>query len=114
VSAEDFYFFKIVPNVDEAVGEILRFYSVYQSARWVGQQLVIRLARRLSGGAVAKLNREFADILRSGEIVQGSALSQEKNEPELWDLPRLILTPDRRSFGRLRQFIDGINAADAA
>jgi uncharacterized protein (TIGR00730 family) len=114
VSAEDFYFFKIVPNVDEAVAEILRFYSVYQSSRWVGQELVIRLARKLSAGAIAKLNTEFADILRSGEIVQGSALTQEKNEPELWDLPRLILTPDRRSFGRLRQFIDGINAAEAA
>jgi uncharacterized protein (TIGR00730 family) len=114
VSAEDFYFFKIARNVDEAVAEILRFYSVYQSSRWVGQELVIRLARKLSAGAIVKLNADFADILRSGEIVQGSALRQEKNEPDLWDLPRLILTPDRRSFGRLRQFIDGINASEPA
>jgi uncharacterized protein (TIGR00730 family) len=114
VSAEDFYFFKIVANVEEAVAEIVRFYSVYQSSRWVGQQLVIRLAQKLSTGAIAKLNSQFADILRSGEIVQGSALSQEKNEPDLWNLPRLILTPDRRSFGRLRQFIDGINACEPA
>jgi hypothetical protein len=27
-------------------------------------------------------------------------------------LPRLILTPHRRSFGRFRQLIDAINAAD--
>lgn len=114
VSADDFHFFKIVPNVDEAVAEILRFYSVYQSSRWVGQELVIRLARKLSAGAIAKLNAEFADIVRSGAIVQGSALRQEKNEPELWDLPRLILTPNRQSFGRLRQFIDGINASEPA
>ena len=114
VSAEDFYLFKIVANVEEAVAEILRFYSVYHSSRWVGQELVIRLAKKLSTTAIANLNTEFADILRSGAIVQGSALRQEKNEPELWDLPRLILTPDRRSFGRLRQFIDGINASEPA
>ena len=100
--------------MDEAVAEILRFYSVYQSSRWVGQELVIRLARKLSGKAIVELNRQFSDIVRSGEIVQGSALRQEKNEPEIWELPRLILTPHRRSFGRFRQLIDAINASDAA
>ncbi len=114
VSAEDFHLFKIVPSVNEAVAEILRFYSVYQSSRWVGQELVIRLARKLSGKALVELNKQFADIVRSGEIVQGSALRQEKNEPEIWELPRLILTPHRRSFGRFRQLIDAINASDAA
>jgi hypothetical protein len=44
-------------------------------------------------------------------MVQGTALRQEKNEPEIWNLPRLIFTPHRRSFGRFRQLIDAINAA---
>ncbi len=78
VSAEDFCLFKIVPNINEAVAEILRFYSVYQSSRWVGQELVIRLARKLSGKALVELNKQFSDIVRSGEVVQGSALRQEK------------------------------------
>ena len=112
VSAEDFCFFKIVPNVHEAVAEILRFYSVYQSSRWVGQELVVRIARKVSSRALAKLNRDFADVVRTGEIVQGNALRQEKNEPDIWELPRLIFTPDRRSFGRLRQFIDAINDSE--
>jgi hypothetical protein len=60
------------------------------------------------------LNQQFADIVRAGEIIQGTALRQEKNEPEIWDLPRLILTPHRRSFGRFRQLIDAINSADPA
>jgi hypothetical protein len=109
VDSEDFHFFKIMPNVAEAVAEILRFYSVYQSFRWVGQQLVIRLATKLSKKAVAELNEKFSDIVRSGEIIQGTALRQEKNEPAIWNLPRLILTPHRRSFGRFRQLIDAIN-----
>jgi len=103
-----------VPDVAAAVAEIVKFYSVYQSSRWVGQELVIRLARKLSGKALSELNQQFADIVRAGEIIQGTALRQEKNEPDIWDLPRLILTPHRRSFGRFRQLIDAINSADAA
>jgi len=111
IGSEDFHFFKIVPNVAEAVREILRFYSVFQSSRWVGERLVIRISQKLSKTALAGLNQTFADIVRTGEIVQDSALPQEKNEPEIWELPRLILTPHRRSFGRFRQFLDAINLA---
>jgi uncharacterized protein (TIGR00730 family) len=114
VSPEDFCFFKIVPDVREAVAEILRFYSVYQSSRWVGQELVVRLARKLSTRALVKLNHDFADVVRTGAFVQGTALRQEKNEPDLWELPRLIFTPHRRSFGRLRQLIDAINDSEPA
>ncbi len=111
IGPEDFKLFKIARSIDQAVAEILHFYSVYQSSRWVGEQLVIRLSRKLSDKAIADLNQEFLDIVRSGEIVQGSALRQEKNEPEIWELPRLMLTPHRRSFGRFRQLIDAINSS---
>src|SRR5438046_8358419 len=93
ISSEDFSFFKIVHNVKEAVAEILQFYKIYHSARWVGEKLVIRVCHRLSKKAVIDLNQKFREIVRSGEIVQRSALRQEKNEPEIWNLPRLILTP---------------------
>jgi uncharacterized protein (TIGR00730 family) len=114
ISKEDFSFFKITHTVREAVAEIVHFYKIYHSARWVGERFVIRINDRLSKGAVAKLNREFADIVRKGEIIQGSALTQEKNEPEIWDLPRLILTPFRSRFGRFRQLIDAINSSSTA
>jgi uncharacterized protein (TIGR00730 family) len=109
VSAEDFYLFKIVHSVDEAVAEILQFYKVYHSARWVGEQLAIRICQALSPEAIVDLNGKFADLVRTGAIVQTGALRQEKNEPEIWNLPRLVLTPHRRAFGRFRQLIDAIN-----
>jgi uncharacterized protein (TIGR00730 family) len=114
IGEEDFQLFKIVPNAAEAVAEIVRFYGVYQSSRWVGQELVLRLRRKLSERAVAELNEKFADLLQTGQIVQGTALRPEKNEPEIWELPRLILTPYRQSFGRFRQFIDAINDSEPA
>ncbi len=110
VSPEDFYFFKIAHSVKEAVEEVLQFYKVYHSARWVREQLVIRICQRLSNNEIVDLNKNFADLVREGEIVQGSALPEERNEPEIGDLTRLILTPYRRSFGRFRQLIDAINA----
>ena len=82
--------------------------------RWVGEKLVIRINHPLAKKAIDDLNAKFADILRTGEILQRSALRQEKNEPEIWDLPRLILTPYRRSFGRFRQLIDAINSSTIA
>jgi hypothetical protein len=90
---------------------VLQFYKNYHSTRWVGEQLVIRICRRLSKDVVAELNKNFADLVREGEIVQSSALRPEKNEPEIWSLPRLILTPYRDNFGRFRQLIDAINRA---
>ena len=113
VSPEDFYFFKVTHSAQDAVNEILQFYTNYNSSRWVGDQLAIRILRRISQRALADLNRQFKDVVRAGEITQGSALDQEKNEPEIWDLPRLVLQPHRHSFGRFRQLIDAINLADA-
>ena len=112
VSSDDFHFFKVTHSVDEAVKDILQFYKNYNSSRWVGDQLAIRITRRITGRALAELNRQFADLLRAGQITQGSALDPEKNEPEIWDLPRLVLQPHRHSFGRFRQLIDAINLAE--
>ncbi len=114
ISQEDFSFFKITHTVREAVAEIVNFYKVYHSARWVGERFVIRMNDRLSKAAVVNLNKEFADIVRKGKIIQGAALPQEKNEPEIWDLPRLILTPFRSRFGRFRELIDAINSSSTA
>ncbi len=109
IAKEDLCLFKIMHHSAEAVEEILHFYRVYHSARWVGERFVIRLNRSLPQKAIAELNRQFADLLRKGSIVQGAALREEKNEPDIWHLPRLILTPYRDRFGRFRQLIDAIN-----
>lgn len=112
ISQEDFNFIKIEHDVEAAVQHILLFYRNYQSSRWVGSQLVLRMCKRLTGKAVAELNKRFADLLREGSIEQRNALPQEKNQPEISDLPRLVLTPHRHQFGRYRMLIDAINLAE--
>ena len=112
ISEEDFNLFRVTTNVEEAVSEIVNFYKVYQSSRYVGEQMVIRLTRRLTPAAIARLNDTFGDMLRKGRYYQGAALRAERNEPEMADLPRLIFTPHRRNFGRMRQLIDAINTSE--
>lgn len=109
ISPEDLAMFKICATTDEAVAEVTGFYSNYHSARYVGKNFIIRLQRPLAFEALAALEKEFSDILEEGGLVQGTALGAEANEPEIAHLPRLILTPDRRNFGRLRQMIDALN-----
>jgi hypothetical protein len=74
--------------------------------------MIVRLTHRLTTAAVAKLNADFPDLLAQGHIVQTTALPEEANEPELASLPRLVLQPHQRNYGRLRVFLDAINAAE--
>ena len=112
VSEADFSLFTMTDSVDEAIAEIVQFYRNFHSYRWVGQRMVFRLREKLTEAAVAKLNTDFADIIASGEIALADALPEEKNEPELATLPRLVLLPHRRNFGRFRKLIDAINQAE--
>jgi hypothetical protein len=68
----------------------------------------------LTEKALADLNKRFADLLREGRIVQRGPLPQERNQPELEHLPRLVFTPHRHEFGRYRQLINAINLAETA
>jgi uncharacterized protein (TIGR00730 family) len=111
ISEEDFAFFKIKHSVQEAAGEITRFYKIFHSSCWVGERFVIRLNEFLSPEAIADLNTRFADVVRHGEIAQRSALPEEKSELEVLSLPRLVFRPIRSRFGRFRQLIDAINSS---
>jgi uncharacterized protein (TIGR00730 family) len=112
VSEPDFSLFSITDDVDVAVNEILQFYRNFVSYRWVGKRMVIRIRRALTEQAIGRLNQEFSDIFDGEQISQGEALPQEKNEPELAHLPRLLLSPFQREFGRLRRLLDAINNAE--
>ena len=112
ISKEDFAFFKIERTAQDAAAEIMRFYKVFHSARWVGERYVIRLNRPLTDQALADLNKQFKDTVRSGQIVQLVVPGKEENQVEHAEFPRLIFTPIRSRFGRFRQLIDAINCSN--
>ena len=109
ISEQDLSLYTVTDNCQEAVDEVLNYFLVYHSMRYVGDQLVLRIQQRLSDEKIAALNEAFSDILKSGEIVQRHAFDQEQTEPDLAELPRLAMHFDRRSHGRLRELINAIN-----
>jgi uncharacterized protein (TIGR00730 family) len=109
ISQEDLALFKVTDCVDEAVQEIIGFYSVYNSMRYVRDRLVIRLNREPSDTLVERLNTEFADIVEEGRIAKTAVHRLESDDEHLKNLPRLTLMFNRRNFGRLRQMIDVLN-----
>ena len=107
ISPIDLHLFKVTDDLDEAVSEITTFYRNYHSLRYVNEQLVIRLQHQVPEVLLARLNRDFRDILTQGDIVVSGPVGDDADEvPEL---PRLLLWFDRARFGRLRQMIDVIN-----
>ena len=111
ISPEDLSLFMITDDVDEAVNEVANFHSRYHSGRYVGSDWVMRLKTTLDAATLVRLNDEFADIIAEGKIEQVGALPLEQNEPDLADLPRLVMRFNRRNYGRQRQLIDQVNSA---
>ena len=109
IDADDLSLYRMTDRVEDAVEEILRFYRVYHSMRYVRANLVFRLQRPPSQSLLDEINDRFRGILSDGRFTLGGPLPEEREESDLAALPRLIFHFDRRSFGRLRQLIDCIN-----
>ena len=77
--------------------------------RYVRSNLVLRLSEPPGEELFEQINTRFADLLAEGQFKVGGPLPDEKDEPELAELPRLIFQFNRRSYGRLRQLIDCLN-----
>ena len=109
ISPADMSLFKVTDQIDEAVNEVLRFYSGYNSMRYVRGKLVLRLHQDPSDAFVERLNDEFPDIVASGRVEKSAALPHESDDAHLEHLPRLAFQFNRRDYGRLRQMVDVIN-----
>jgi uncharacterized protein (TIGR00730 family) len=113
VSEQDLALYRICSSVDEAVSEIDNFYSVYNSMRFVGKRLVLRLNRDISDDHLSSLNDHFRDICPNSTIERITATKAEIDDKDLLDNPRLAFQFARRDFGRLRQLIDAVNAINS-
>lgn len=106
ISEEDVSLTYLARDPADAVDHILRFYRIYHSSRYVRDDLVIRLRRPISAGDVARLNDEFAPLIRKGSMTLRGPYEVEDDH---LDLPRLAFTHTRSRFGLVRRLIDRIN-----
>ncbi len=109
ISQEDLSLYKVTDDTNEAVEEIMQFYSVYNSMRYVRKKLVLRLHQEPDDQFVERLNDEFGDIVESGQITKTAVHRLESDDEHLKELSRIAFHFNRRNLGRLRQMIDLIN-----
>jgi hypothetical protein len=109
ISPEDLHLYKLTDSYEAARDEILQFFRVYHSMRYVKHDLVFRLHEPLHPLLLDAINREFRDLLSDGDFQQREALPLERDEADIANLPRLVFRFNRRNLGRLRLLIDAIN-----
>ena len=107
-SREDLSLFERAESIDDAVSIIERFYANYDSARYVGERLVLRLRRAPTAAQLARLNTGFRDVVASGQIEAIGVTPAEARDGDGADLARIAFRPVH-NFGRIRQLIDALN-----
>jgi uncharacterized protein (TIGR00730 family) len=113
ISPADMALFKVTDDVAAAAAEVLDFYRVYHSMRYVGSDLMLRLRFAPLPALLERIRTEFADILKAGTFEMTAALPEEANDAQLAGLPRLRFRFDRQNLGRLRLLVDLINREGA-
>lgn len=110
IAPEDMSLFLVTDSLDEACAEIMNFYRVYDSMRYIRDRLVLRLRAEPSDEYVEQLNEDFQDLLARGRIEKSVTHEFEHDETHIRHLPRLRMQFNRRHIGRLRQLIDRLNS----
>ncbi|MGD9858383.1 MAG: LOG family protein, partial [Planctomycetaceae bacterium] len=109
ISPEDLSLFRVTDDIEAAVDEILDFYCVYNSMRYVRGKLVLRLHKEPTAALMEQLNSEFGSMLESGRIEKCKLHPLEEEDEHLARLPRISFDFNRRDVGKLRMMVDLIN-----
>ncbi|WP_223625540.1 TIGR00730 family Rossman fold protein [Microbacterium sp. EST19A] len=114
ISSGDFDRVVITDSVDSARAEIAGFWSNYDSLRWVGDSLVLRLRTEPTDAEIDTLNEQFAPMLASGRITRTAPRQPEVADEDVLHLPRIMLHLDQRQVGNLFRLIRAINDLPSA
>ena len=109
ISPDDLNLYHITDDTDRAVKIITRFYRNFQSSRFVKDLLVIRLKNVPPASAIARLNKDFVDIITTAPIKIIKPTFEEREDNDNLDKARVAFGFNRRDYGRLRQLIDALN-----
>jgi len=109
IRREDLDLFHITNDVADAVQHVTSFYRVYDSLRYVGGRLVLRLRQEPTDDQIELLNERYADIIASGRIERTVASDAEIADDDALTLHRLQFRFTNDSYARLHALIRTIN-----
>ena len=114
ISANDLDRVLITDSVEEAAANVTGFWRNYDSLRWVGDVLVLRLVHPPTDAEIDDLNERFGYLCADGRIERTEALDVERAAGDVVELPRLTLRLEQRSVGALYSLIRAINELPSA
>ncbi|MBU1052271.1 MAG: TIGR00730 family Rossman fold protein [Proteobacteria bacterium] len=110
IKKSDMNLFDFTDSADKAIKIINKFYSRYHSIRQIGDCYIIRLNEPLEEEKLIDIKNRYGDILKTdGNICVSETLPEEIDEPEISNLPRIIIDFNKTDYGKLKQLIDDIN-----
>ncbi|KTR86469.1 TIGR00730 family Rossman fold protein [Leucobacter chromiiresistens] len=104
----------VTDSPEAAIAEVTGFWRNYDSLRWQGERLVLRVRTDPSDAELADLNERFSGLCESGEIARTAPLPSEVADGDALDLPRIVFTPRRRAVGDLYRLIRALNELESA
>ncbi len=110
VSSNDVDLYTITNDCDEAARIVAGFYANYDSIRFVGDQLVVRMQQGPSDQQLAALNDRFGHLLANGRIERAEPFKVERRDDDLLDLDRISFAFAKRGFSDLVAMIRVINS----
>ncbi|HWM22008.1 MAG TPA: LOG family protein, partial [Ilumatobacteraceae bacterium] len=109
VAPGDTTLYRITNSVEEAVQEIERFYASFDSIRYIGENLVLRLRSVPTDVQLAELNERFGHLVSSGGIRRVEPFSIERRQNDRLDFDRIAFKFAKHGYGELRALIDALN-----
>jgi uncharacterized protein (TIGR00730 family) len=106
----DAVLYRIADTPGAAIAELLGFHRNYQSRRFVGKTMVIRLLHAPDDETLARLSVDYADICSAKGIWRTDPLPAERQSHDDLGYERIALEYSRAHQNRLRQLIDELNA----
>ena len=104
----------ITDSVPAALEDIVGFWRNFDSMRWVGGLLVLRLNAAPTDAEVEALNERFGDLLAAGRIERTDPMRVERDDEDRLGLPRLALRLDQTRVGELFRLIRALGDLDSA
>ncbi|BDZ38617.1 TIGR00730 family Rossman fold protein [Microbacterium suwonense] len=104
----------ITDSGEAAVANITSFWHNYDSLRWVGDRLVLRLVHEPTDAEIDELNDRFGSLCAEGRIERTEPLDVERSDGDAVELPRLVLNLEQRAVGSLYALIRAINELPSA
>ena len=109
VAAADTELYLVTDECQAAVDEVLGFYRNFDSIRYIGHLVVMRMKQGPTDAQLAMLNEKFGNLCKGG-IARATPFEPERREHDKLDLARITFTLANHSSGVLRELLDTVNS----